>query len=117
MIKRLLLAVTLALTCAAPVTFTSCASSPSSRVVEVQSLKATGQTAEAAVMLSARLYQGGTITATQARAVLDLYDLKFQPAFRVAVAAAHTDLNQLSPREVANLAAQIVNLVNSYRTP
>lgn len=86
------------------VAFTACTAPPSARVVQVQSLKAVGESAESAVTLSAQLYRAGTITPAQARAVMDFYDGKFQPAFRLAVAAVNANLDSLASPDVAALA-------------
>lgn len=95
-----------------------CSTPPSSRVVQVQTLKAVGESAEAAVKLSAQLYQSGTITSVQARAAIDFYNQKFQPAFRLAVATVNANLNSTAAPEIADLATQLSALVSSYlRTP
>lgn len=102
----------------APVTvlFTSsCASSPVTQNVTVQTLKSVGQSAETTVTLSAKLYQSGTITPAQARVVFDFYNQKFQPAFRVAVTAAHSDLSSLASPDVLALAAQLSSLVVQFQ--
>lgn len=102
---------------AAPVTIltTACQQAPSQRVVQVQSLKAVGQSAEVAVSLSAQLYRDGRITGAQARQVADLYDLKFQPAFRLAVAAAQANLDSIASPDVLTLATQLSNLVIQFQ--
>ncbi len=100
---------------AIPVVVTSCSTTPHTQNVEVQTLKSVGQTAEAAVVLSAQLYRDGKITAAQARQVMDLYDGKFQPAFRFAVAAAHSDLSSVANPDVMNLATQLSALVASFK--
>lgn len=96
-----------------PIIQTGC-TAPSGRVVEVQTLKAVGHTAESAVALSAQLYRDHRITADQARAVNTLYDVKFQPAFRVAVNAVQMNLDSIASPELVDLASQISSLVNSY---
>lgn len=103
---------------AAPVALvvTGCGN-PSSRVTQVQTLKAVGHTAESAVALSAQLYRDKRITADQARAVNVLFDTKFQPAFRVAVNAVQMNLDSVASPELIDLAAQLSNLVSSYTTP
>lgn len=93
---------------------TSCAHPPSERVVAVQTLKATGHSAEAAMTLVANLYAANRITAAQAKQAIELYDTKFQPAFRVAVAAVNANLDAIAPSELAALAAQISALVASF---
>lgn len=108
---RLLLILLLA---TAPV-FTSCQSAPSERTATVHTLKAVGHMAEAAVELSARLYADGRITAQQARDVAQAYDLRFQPAFRVAVEAAKFDTSAASPQSLLEMAAELQRLVASYQ--
>ncbi len=95
----------------------SCSTPPSARVVQVQTLKAVGQSAEAAVTLAANLYAAKQITGPQTRQVIDLYDGKFQPAFRVAVAAVNANMESFASPELAALAAQISALVASFAKP
>src|SRR5689334_9698866 len=97
---------------AMPMIESGCAA-PSGRVVQVQTLKAVGHTAESAVALSAQLYRDHRITADQARAVNTLYDVKLQPAFRVAVNAVQMNLDSVASPELVDLAAQLSALVNS----
>ncbi len=89
-----------------------CSSVPSHRVAAGQSLKAIGQTAEAAVIFSAHLYESGHLTADQARAVMDFYDHRFQPAYGLAVAALHTDLSQPAPADLTALVTELLALIN-----
>lgn len=112
--KKLLILVLLAV--ALPVAQTGCSTPPSARVVQVQSLKAVGQTAEAAVVLAAQLYQAKTITAQQANAVNVFYDTRFQPAFRLAVAAVNANLDSVASPDLVGLAQQLSSLVASYQT-
>jgi hypothetical protein len=91
-----------------------CATPPSARVVQVQTLKAVGQTAEAAVALSARLYRDGVITPNQALEIRAFYDERFQPAFRLAAAAAQANLDSIASPDLAALAGQLAALVASY---
>jgi hypothetical protein len=109
--RFLALALTLALATPIILTQPGCKTAPSARVVEVQTLKGVGQSAEAAVALSAHLYQSNTITAAQARQVMDFYDNKFQPTFRVAVAAVNANLDSVASPDLISLAAQLSNLV------
>lgn len=109
--KRFLLVLCVALSVP---TFNGCATAPSARVVQVQSLKAVGHTAEAALASSAQLYQAGTITAAQARAVIDFYNAKFLPPFRIAVAAVGANLESIASTELADLAAQLSALVLQF---
>jgi hypothetical protein len=98
-----------------PVAFTGCAA-PSTRVIEVQSLKSVGQSAEATVALSAQLYRDGKITPAQARQVMDFYNLRFQPAFRFAVTAVQANLESIASPAVVDLASQLAALVLSFQT-
>lgn len=100
----------------APVVLTSCSTAPSARVVQVQTLKSVGQTADTAVALSAQLYRDGKITPAQARQVLDFYDNKFQPAFRLAVTAVQANLDSIASPDVAALASQLSALVIQFQT-
>lgn len=100
---------------ASPLSFTACKTAPASRVAQVQTLKAVGHTAEAAVSSSAQLYAAGTITAAQAREVMDFYNLRFQPAFRIAVNAVNSNLDSVAAPELAALAAQLSALVLTYQ--
>ncbi len=101
--------------CIPAVTLTSgCGTPPSARVVQVQSLKAVGQSAESAVTLCANLYGARQITAAQAQAVMDFYNQKFQPAFRVAVAAVNANLDSLASPDLQALANQLSNLVATF---
>jgi len=94
-----------------------CKTAPSERVVAVQTLRAVGSSAEAAVSLSAQLYRDGKITAAQSRAVIDLYDQKVQPAFRLAVTAAKSNLDSFASPDLVNLASQLTALVSEYYNP
>jgi parvulin-like peptidyl-prolyl isomerase len=94
--------------------FTGCSTPPPARVVQVQSLKAVGQSAEAAVTLTANLYAAHQITGTQARQVMDFYDQKFQPAFRVAVAAVNANMDSIASPDLQGLANQLSNLVATF---
>lgn len=109
------LALILCLALAVPVLQTGCGSPPSARVVQVQTLKAVGQTAEAAVALSAQLYAAGKITPDQAYQVKALYDTKFQPAFRIAVNAVNANLDSFASPDLIALAQQISDLVVSLQ--
>lgn len=102
---------------AVPLATTSCQTAPNERVVQAQTLKAVGATAEAVVGLSAQLYRDGKITAAQARDVIAFYDSKFQPAFRIALAAAKSNLDSLASPDLMNLAGQLSALVASYQKP
>lgn len=99
-----------------PVLQTGCGTPPSQRVAAVQTLKAVGQTAETAVATSAQLYSTGAITAAQARQVMDLYNQKFQPAYRLAVSAVQNNLDASSPQDLIDLSTQIATLVLQFQS-
>lgn len=106
----------LALAFAAPLLVTSCNTTPQTKNYEVQTLKAVGHTAETAVALGAHLYHDGKITADQARHINELYDQKFQPAFRLAVSAAQSNLGSIASPDLAALAAELSAYVASLQT-
>lgn len=114
--KKLILLLALACSAVAiPVVQTGCKTAPSHRVIQVQTLKAVGETAEAAVGLSAQLYAAHTINAVQARQVLDFYNTKFQPVYRVAVAAVNANLDSIASPDLVGLAAQLSALVANFQ--
>lgn len=95
-----------------------CTTPPSARVVAVQTLRAVGATAEAAVATSAQLFKDGRITAQQARDVMAFYDSKFQPAFRLAVTASKSNLDSIASPDLVTLATQLTTLVSQlYNAP
>lgn len=98
-----------------PALFTACATAPSERVSAVQTLKAVGQAAEAAVKESAYLYQNRRINAVQAYEIKVFYDYKFQPAFRLARSAVLGDLNSIAAPDVVALFNQLLALVSNYQ--
>lgn len=102
---------------AIPAIQTGCKSTPNERVIQVQTLKASGQTAEAAVALSAQLYRDGLISADKARIVIDFYNLRFQPTYRLAVTAVRGDLNSLSSPELWDLLNQLTVIVANLQKP
>lgn len=112
--RKLLLLLALSVT---PLVSTSCQTAPSERVIQVQTLKAVGASAEAAVGLSAQLYRDKKITPAQARSVMDFYDQKFQPAFRLAVSAARSDLSTVASPDLVALASELSALVLKLQTP
>lgn len=98
-------------------TFTGCSTAPSARVVQVQTLKAVGQSAEAIVSSAAHLYAAGTISADQASKIGAFYDQKFQPAYRVAVQAVNSNLSLSAPDELIALSAQLSALLLQFTQP
>lgn len=111
--RKLFLA--LALAFSAPILATSCSTAPSERVATVQTLKGVGHTADAAVALSAQLYRDQRITAAQARQVLDFYNQKFQPSFRLAVAMVNANLDSVASPDLVALASQLSALVVQFQ--
>ncbi len=105
------------LSMAIPAPFTGCSTPPSSRVTQVQTLKAVGEAAEAAVAASARLFYAGAITSAQAKQIADIYDNKFQPAFRVAIVAVNANLESVASPDLIAIAAQMSSLILSFQTP
>jgi hypothetical protein len=93
-----------------------CVTPPSARVVEVQTLKAVGETAEAAVALSAHLYEQNTITADQARQINAFYDKTFQPAYRLARAAVKANLDSFASPDLVSLGAQLSAMLVQFQT-
>jgi len=101
---------------ASPLAVTSCSTAPSARVVQVQTLKAVGEAADASVSLSAQLYASNKITAAQARQVLDFYNQRFQPVYRLAVAAVNANLDSVAAPDVLALATQLASLVTQFQS-
>ncbi len=104
----LILALTVGL-CFAP----GCASisAPSARVVEAKTLASVGATAKAGIDTAAQLLAKGQITVAQYQKVAAFYDNQWQPAFKLAVAATHSDLSSLASPDLASLAVQFATLV------
>lgn len=107
---RLLLILFLAV--ATPLAVTSCQSTDQSQVVHT--LQAVGQTAKGAMDGATLLLKDGKIDGVKWQKVADIYDLKFQPAFAVAVSMAKTDLSQPSPAELVAITEEITTLVASF---
>lgn len=101
---------------ALPVYQTGCSTPPDARHVQYATLKATADTADAAVAVAAHLYQNGAITAAQANQVRALYDTKFQPAYQLAVATAKADLSSAASPDLLALAAQLSNLIVQFQS-
>jgi hypothetical protein len=102
------------LLCTTPLVTTGCSTAPNARVAQVQTLKAVGHAAESAIELTRELYRTQRITATQARQAMDFYDQRFQPTYRVAVAAVRANLDSLASPELVGLAAELSALVASF---
>lgn len=113
--KKLFTILALAFFATAMPVYTGCKTAPSARNVQYATLKAVGDTADAAVSLSAHLYAQGTLTADQARQVKDFYDQKFQPAYRLAVNAAKADLSTVASPDLSSLASQLSDLLVKFQ--
>lgn len=111
--KKLILLIALAT--ALPVMQTGCSTPANERVAAVQTLKAVGHTAEAAVATTAQLYAVGKVSAAQAAEVNRIYDKQFQPAFRIAVNAVNANLESVASPELIALAAQLSALVLTFQ--
>lgn len=110
--KRLLFA--LALATALPMATTSC-QSDNAQLYAVQTLLVTGQTAKATLDGAAIAVREGGITVQQWFVISAFYDTKFQPAYRLAVGAAHGDVTALSNQDVAMALSDFIALVNSLK--
>ena len=109
---RLCLSLALALPLAGALGLSGCATPVNQRVVAGQTLKAAGQAAEAAVALSAQLYAERRLSPAVARAVLDFYNDRWQPAYRLALAAAQSDPAQSAPLQLLTLLTQLQGMVS-----
>ncbi|MCJ7823952.1 MAG: hypothetical protein MUP44_03565 [Anaerolineales bacterium] len=99
-----------------PVIQTGCTTVPNERVEVVQTLLVAGHAADGAVELSANLYRDGHISADQARSVMDFYDNKWQPAYRIATVVAKSELNSIASPELWALLGELSQLVNSFKS-
>lgn len=107
-----LLAAVLALSCGAlGAALTGCTTPVNQRVVAGQTIKAAGQAAEAALTLSAQLYAAGRISPAVARGHLDFFDQRWQPAYRVALAAVASDTGAPAPAQLLALLAQFQAMI------
>ncbi len=100
-----------ALIVAAPFAVTGCSTAPDQRVQTVQTLKIVGQSAKSSIDAAAQLLKQGSITVEQFQKVAALYDLRWQPAYSLAVAAAHSDLSSVADPSLIGLAAELAALV------
>lgn len=99
-----------------PVMFTGCKTVPNERVQVVQTLKIVGQSAKATVDSAAQLLAQGSITVVQWNKIAAVYDTQFQPAYTLAVAAAHSDLSTVASPDLIGIAAQLAALVAQITT-
>lgn len=111
--KRLILALCLFLS---PLAHTGCQTTPSTQSTEARTLAALGATAKAGMDACTQLLKGGHITVAEYLKVAAYFDNRWQPAFTIAVNAAHgANLGEiLASPDLLALAAQFSALVNSY---
>lgn len=111
--KKLLLAVLLTVSVLFLNTGCPSVSAPSTRVVEVQTLKSVAATAKAGINSAADAVVAGKMSVAHYQEVANFYDTKFQPAYNLAVQAVQSDLAPASPA-VQQLVLQFVALIASY---
>ena len=95
------------------VAFTGCTTPPAERQAAATTLKIVGLTAKAGIDSAALLLREGKLTPEQWARIAGFYDLKFQPAFMLAVATAQADLASPASPELLALAAQFSALLPS----
>lgn len=107
----------LALACAAalPLAHTGCSTPPAARTQAATSLKITGLTAKAAIDAAALLLREGQITRGQWDRIAAFYDLRFQPAFNLAVATARADLSGPASPDLAALLTEFTALIAAQK--
>lgn len=93
---------------------TGCTTSVSSRTAAASTLKIVGLSAKGAIDSAAVLLREEKITRAQWDKVAAFYDLKFQPAFALAIVAAQSDLSSPASADVLALAGQLTALVASF---
>lgn len=91
--------------------FVGCHSAPTERVAQVHTLQALGATADAAMKTAASLRKNGQITEEQWKRIATFFDTRYQPAYRLAVAAVSADLSSAASPDLVNLATQLAALV------
>jgi len=99
-----------------PVLQTGCSSSPDQRVQTVQTLKIVGQSAKTSMDAATQLLKQGNISVAQWESIASIYDSKFQPAYALAISAAHSDLSSVASPDLVGLAAQLATLVAQIST-
>ncbi len=95
---------------------TGCSTPPNQRVAQVQTLKAVGLSAKTAMDAATDLFVAGKITHAQWDKVAVVYDAKFQPAFRIAVAAVGSDMSSIASPDLIGLALEINTLVTNLKS-
>lgn len=113
--KTLLLII--ALCVAVPMATTSCTIAPSARVVQARTLGILGTTAKTGMDGATQLLKQGRISVDQWRNVANFYDLRWQPAFNLAVAAVRADLSSIASPDLQKLADEFAALLGTFSTP
>lgn len=98
---------------AAPIVETACTQTASTQQVEYKTLATVGLTAKTAMDAASSLLAQKKITVAQYQTIASFYDTKFQPAYKVAVQAARSDLSTIASPDVANLAIKLASLVTT----
>lgn len=115
-LSRFLLVSTLAF--AAPVCavihLSGCANPPSARVVQARTLGVLGSTAKAGMDGATQLLKQGRLTVDQWRTIANYYDLRWQPAYNLAVAAVRSNLDSIAGPDLQKLADEFLALLAQY---
>lgn len=90
-----------------------CTTPPAARTQAATTLKIVGLTAKAGIDSSALLLREGKLSPEQWSRIAGFYDLKFQPAYQLAVATAQADLSSPASPDLLALAAQFSALLPS----
>lgn len=88
-----------------------CTTPPVARTQAATTLKIVGLTAKAGIDSAALLLREGKLSPEQWARIASFYDLKFQPAFALAVATAQADLSSPASPDLLALAAQFTALL------
>jgi hypothetical protein len=95
---------------------TGCKTSPTERTQTVTTLKIVGTSAKASIDAAASLLRDGKISVSQWQSISSVYDTKFQPAFNLAAATAHSDLSSAASPDLIALASQLATLIAQFTT-
>lgn len=87
---------------------------PSTRVGQVKTLKAVGESRDATMKIAANLLANGQITVDQWTKIAKFHDERLQPAYNLAVGAVRADLDSVASPDLLLLLTQFVSLVAPY---
>ncbi len=105
-----------ALMCATPLVITTgCQTGSTTQATAVTTLKVVGATASQAMATSAQLLKDGKITVAQWNQIADIFDHQFQPSYRLAVAAANSNVDSVASPDLVSLAAQLGALILQFQ--